>query len=241
MKKTMSLLLMSVMCTFGTYALAGSGREDSVARLQSSVEVLHAVMATPDKGIPEEVLSDAKCILVVPNLIKGGFIFGGTHGRGVASCRTAEGWSAPAFVSVGGGSWGLQIGVEGVDLIMLVMNDQGFQHLLSSKFELTGEGSVAAGPVGRHASAGTDWKMNTEMLTYSRSKGMFAGLTLEGAVVEQDNDSTRAIYGKHMMFRNILSGKATTPKSAEAFLKAVSDAGRQARIAEAKEAREDKK
>jgi lipid-binding SYLF domain-containing protein len=241
MKKTMSLLLMSVMCTFGTYALAGSGREDSVARLQSSVEVLHAVMATPDKGIPEEVLSDAKCILVVPNLIKGGFIFGGKHGRGVASCRTAEGWSAPAFVSVGGGSWGLQIGVEGVDLIMLVMNDQGFQHLLSSKFELTGEGSVAAGPVGRHASAGTDWKMNTEMLTYSRSKGMFAGLTLEGAVVEQDNDSTRAIYGKHMMFRNILSGKATTPKSAEAFLKAVSDAGRQARIAEAKEAREDKK
>ena len=135
----------------------------------------------------------------------------------------------------------MQIGVEGVDLVMLVMNDQGFQHLLSSKFELTGEGSVAAGPVGRHASAGTDWKMNTEMLTYSRSKGVFAGLTLEGAVVEQDNDSTRAIYGKHMMFRNILSGKATTPKSAEAFLKAVSDAGRQARIAEAKEAREDKK
>ena len=175
--------------------------------MQKSVDVLHAIMATPDKGIPEEVLSGAKCILVVPDLIKGGFIFGGKHGRGVASCRTSNGWSAPAFVSVGGGSWGLQIGIEGVDLVMLVMNDQGFQHLLSSKFELTGEGSVAAGPVGRHASAGTDWKMNTEMLTYSRSKGVFAGLTLEGAVVEQDNDSTRAIYGRHMMFRNILSGK----------------------------------
>jgi lipid-binding SYLF domain-containing protein len=235
MKKTMSLLLMSALGMFGTYAFAGSAREDSVARLQSSVDVIHAIMATPDKGIPEEVLNDAKCILVVPNLIKGGFIFGGKHGRGVASCRTAEGWSAPAFVSVGGGSAGLQIGIEGVDLVMLVMNDQGFQHLLSSKFELTGEGSVAAGPVGRHASAGTDWKMNTEVLTYSRSKGVFAGLTLEGAVVEQDNDSTRAIYGRHMEFRNILSGKVATPRSAEPFMRAIAEAREQARIAEAKE------
>ena len=235
MKKTMSLLLMSALGMFGTYAFAGSAREDSVARLQSSVDVIHAIMATPDKGIPEEVLNDAKCILVVPNLIKGGFIFGGKHGRGVASCRTAEGWSAPAFVSVGGGSAGLQIGIEGVDLVMLVMNDRGFQHLLSSKFELTGEGSVAAGPVGRHASAGTDWKMNTEVLTYSRSKGVFAGLTLEGAVVEQDNDSTRAIYGRHMEFRNILSGKVATPRSAEPFMRAIAEAREQARIAEAKE------
>ena len=235
MKKAMSVLLMSFMGLAGTYASAGSGREDTIDRLQKSVDVLHAIMTTPDKGIPEEVLSNAKCMLVVPDLIKGGFIVGGKHGRGVATCRTPEGWSAPAFVSVGGGSWGLQIGVEGVDLVMLVMNDQGFQHLLSSKFALTGEGSVAAGPVGRHASAGTDWKMNTEMLTYSRSKGVFAGLTLEGAVVEQDNDSTRSIYGKQMRFRNILSGKATTPRSADAFLKAVSEAGQQAKTAEAKE------
>lgn len=235
MKKTMSLLLMSCIGLIGTYAWAGSAREDTVDRLQKSVDVIQAIMSTPDKGIPEEVLNNAKCILVVPDLIKGGFIVGGKHGRGVATCRTPEGWSAPAFVSVGGGSWGLQIGVEGVDLVMLVMNDQGFQHLLSSKFELTGEGSVAAGPVGRHASAGTDWKMNTELLTYSRSKGVFAGLTLEGAVVQQDDDSTRAIYGKHMKFRNILSGKVSTPKSAEAFMKAVSDAGQQARIGEIKE------
>ena len=238
MKKAISLLLMSLMGMVGTYAWAGSNREDTVDRLQKSVDVLHAIMTTPDKGIPEEVLSNAKCILVVPDLVKGGFIIGGKHGRGVATCRTTDGWSAPAFVSVGGGSWGLQIGVEGVDLVMLVMNDQGFQHLLSSKFELTGEGSVAAGPVGRHASAGTDWKMNTEMLTYSRSKGVFAGLTLEGAVVQQDDDSTRAIYGKNMTFRKILSGKASTPKSADAFMKAVSEAGQQAHIAEA---REDKK
>ncbi len=235
MKKTLSLLLMSAVGLVGTYAFAGSAREDTVERMDRSVNVLHAIMATPDKGIPEEVLSKAKCILVVPDLVKGGFVFGGKHGRGVATCRTADGWSAPAFVSVGGGSWGLQIGIEDVDLVMLVMNDQGMQHLLSSKFELTGEGSVAAGPVGRHASAGTDWKMNTEMLTYSRSKGVFAGLTLEGAVVEQDNDSTRAIYGKHMMFRDILSGKATTPRSADAFLKAVSEAGQQAKVAEARE------
>jgi lipid-binding SYLF domain-containing protein len=238
MKKTISLLLLSLVGMAGTCAWAGSGREKTVERLQKSVDVLHAIMSTPDKGIPEEVLSGAKCILVVPDLIKGGFIFGGKHGRGVGSCRTSEGWSAPAFVSVGGGSWGLQIGVEGVDLVMLVMNDQGFQHLLSSKFELTGEGSVAAGPVGRHASAGTDWKMNTEMLTYSRSKGVFAGLTLEGAVVEEDNDSTHAIYGKDKAFRTILDGKTATPKGAEAFVHAVAEAGQQARIAEA---REDKK
>src|SRR5205823_4891777 len=204
---------MSSFGLFATFAWAASAREDSVARLQSSVDVLHSIMATPDKGIPEEVLSNAKCMVVVPDLIKGGFIFGGKHGRGIASCRTSSGWSAPAFVSVGGGSWGLQIGVEGVDLVMLVMNDQGFQHLLSSKFALTGEGSVAAGPVGRHASAGTDWKMNTQVLTYSRSRGAFAGITLEGAVIQQDDDSTRAIYGKHMMFRKILSGKVSTPES----------------------------
>jgi lipid-binding SYLF domain-containing protein len=235
MNKTIAVLLMGFMGVFGTFAFAGSARQDSVKRLDSSVDVLHAVMATPDKGIPEEVLSNAKCILVVPNLIKGGFIFGGKHGRGVASCRTAQGWSGPAFVSVGGGSAGLQIGIEGVDLVMLVMNDKGFQHLLSDKFELTGEGSVAAGPVGRHASAGTDWKMNTEVLTYSRSKGAFAGLTLEGAVIEQDNDSTRAIYGRHMEFRHILSGKVSVPRSADAFVKAVSEAGQQARLAEAKD------
>src|SRR5678810_831756 len=224
MKKALSVLLVSFMALFATFACAGSARQDSVARLQSSVDVLQAIMATPDKGIPEEVLSNAKCILVVPDLIKGGFIFGGKHGRGVASCRTSAGWSAPAFVSVGGGSWGLQIGVEGVDLVMLVMNDAGLQHLLSSKFQISGEGSAAAGPVGRHASAGTDWKMNAELLTYSRSKGAFAGLTLEGAVVEPDQDSTIAIYGKDKNFRDILMGSVATPPSAAPFLTAVKTA-----------------
>jgi lipid-binding SYLF domain-containing protein len=235
MKKIVSLMLMSFIGLAATSAWAGSTREDTVDRLQKSVDVLQQIMSTPDKGIPEEVLNGAKCIVIVPDLIKGGFVFGAKHGRGVATCRTANGWSAPAFISVGGGSWGLQIGVEDIDLVMLVMNDRGLQHLLSSKFELTGEGSVAAGPVGRHTSAGTDILMNTEVLTYSRSRGIFAGLTLEGAVVEQDNDSTRAIYGKHMMFRSILSGRVSTPASGQAFVNAVSEAGHQAHIAEARE------
>src|ERR1700728_3058682 len=230
MKKTISLLLMSLLGMVGTYAFAGSDREETIERMQKSVDVLQSIMSTPDKGIPEEVLSGAKCVVIVPNMIKGGFIFGAKHGRGVASCRTSEGWSAPAFVSVGGGSWGLQIGVEGVDLVMLVMNDRGLQHLLSSKFEMTGEGSVAAGAVGRHTSAGTDILLNTEVLTYSRSKGAFAGLTLEGAVVEQDNDSTRAIYRRPMTFRDILSGRVPTPPSGQAFVAAVSEAGHQSHV-----------
>jgi SH3 domain-containing YSC84-like protein 1 len=235
MKKAVSVLLMSLIGLVATYAWAGSAREDSLERLKLSTDVLKAIMAAPDNGIPEEVLDGAKCLIVVPDLIKGGFIFGGKHGRGVATCRTSNAWSAPAFVSVSGGSWGLQIGVEGVDLVMLVMNEQGLQHLLSSKFQLSGEGSGAAGPVGRHASAGTDWKLNTQMLTYSRSRGAFAGLTLEGAVVRQDDDSTRAVYGKNVPFRAVLSGKTATPEVAAEFMKAVFDASRQAHVAEAKQ------
>ena len=228
MKKTMSLLLISVVGMVGTYAWAGSAREDSVDRLQRSVTVLHAIMSTPDKGIPEEVLSNAKCILVVPDLIKGGFVFGGKHGRGVATCRTAEGWSAPAFVSVGGGSWGLQIGVEGVDLVMIIQNEKGMRQLLSSKFQIGGDASAAAGPVGRHASANTDWKMETEILTYSRARGAFAGLTLTGASIRRDDDSTEAIYGRHVSTKRILSGNVVIPQSANSFLDAVRNAKAQA-------------
>lgn len=202
---------------------AASGREDSIERLQASTEVMHSIFSAPDKGIPGSVMDSAKCVIVIPHLVKGGFLLGGKHGRGVATCRTPEGgWSAPAFVSVGGGSWGLQIGVEEVDLVMLIMNDRGLQHLLSSKFELSGEGAVAAGPVGRQAVAGTDWKLNTEVLSYSRTKGIFGGLTLEGAVVEQDNDSTYAIYDHEPTFRHVLSGSVPTPATADVFVKEVS-------------------
>lgn len=235
MKRSAMFVLIALFGVLGSLAWAGSAREDSVERLQNSAKVLTEIMSAPDKGIPEEVLDSAKCVVVVPHLIKGGFIVGGKHGRGVASCRTGSGWSAPAFVSVGGGSWGLQIGAEGVDLVMLVMNDRGLQHLLSSKFQISGEGSAAAGPVGRHASAGTDWKLNTEMLTYSRSKGAFAGLTLEGAVIEQDSDSTIAMYGKDVSFEKVLRGSVAAPADAASFMQAVSSSSRQAKVEEMKD------
>lgn len=227
--KMVSIAVASALILSTASAWATSGREDSIDRLQSATDVLHSIQGAPDRGIPDSVLNAAKCIVVVPNLIKGGFIFGAKHGRGIATCRTATGWSAPAFVSIGGGSWGLQIGVEEVDLIMLIMNDHGMQQLLSSKFELSGEGAVAAGPVGRQAVAGTDWKLNTEVLSYSRTKGIFAGLTLEGAVVEPDNDSTFAIYAHEPSFRRVLSGKVATPASAGIFLKEVNHIAMQAK------------
>ena len=220
--KIASFLIAGVLAVAGCNAWAASAHEDSAERLHAAGDVLHAIQSAPDHGIPSSVFDSAKCVIVVPNLIKGGFIFGGKHGRGVASCRTATGWSAPAFVSVGGGSWGLQIGVQDVDLIMLVMNDKGVQQLLASKFELSGEGSVAAGPVGRQAVAGTDWKLNTEILSYSRTKGIFGGLTLEGAVVEQDDDSTKAIYNAMPGFRSILRGDVPPPPEAAPFLQEVS-------------------
>jgi SH3 domain-containing YSC84-like protein 1 len=235
MKRHLVLVVVSLAALLGNLVWAGSAREDSTERLQNSAEVLKEIAAAPDKGIPEEVLERAKCMVVVPHLVKGGFIFGAKHGRGVAVCRTGEGWSAPAFISVGGGSWGLQIGAEGVDLVMLVMNDRGLRHLLSSKFEITGEGSAAAGPVGRHASAGTDWKLNTELLTYSRSRGIFAGLTLEGAVMQQDADSTTAIYGSDLPFKKILLGEVAATASAAPFLQAVADISHQSRAQEAEE------
>jgi len=231
--KIMPVLLVGAIALTGGNLWAASGRQDAVQRLQMSTDVIHSIMSAPDGGIPEEVMNSAKCIVVIPDLVKGGFVIGGEHGRGIASCRTADGWSAPAFVSVGGGSWGLQIGVEGVDLVMVVMNDRGLQDMLSSKFELSGAASASAGPVGRHASAGTDWKMNTEVLTYSRSHGVFAGITLNGAVVEQDADSTQAIYGRDASFRAILSGRVRAPRSTERFMRAVRQMGRTGRIAEA--------
>jgi lipid-binding SYLF domain-containing protein len=226
--KIVSIAIASALVLSTVNVWAASGREDSIERLQSATDVLHSIQGTPDHSIPDSVLNAAKCIVVVPNLVKGGFIFGAKHGRGIATCRTADGWSAPAFISVGGGSWGLQIGVEEVDLIMLVMNDRGLQHLLSSKFEMSGEGAVAAGPVGRQAVAGTDWTLNAEVLSYSRTKGIFAGLTLEGAVVESDNDSTFAIYDHEPTFRGVLSGKVVTPVTAEVFLKEVNHISMQA-------------
>jgi lipid-binding SYLF domain-containing protein len=224
------LLLTIVLCL--TSLSWANGREDATQRLTNAGTVLDEIMAAPDKGIPQEVIDNAKCIAVVPRMIKGGFIFGGKHGRGVATCRTSAGWSAPAFISVGGGSWGLQIGVEGVDLVMVVMNEQGMQRMLSNKFQVGGDASAAAGPVGRHASAGTDWKADSEILTYSRAKGLFAGISLTGAVVQEDEDSTRAIYHKMIPQRNILDGSVPAPAVASSFMAAVANTSHLARAAE---------
>jgi lipid-binding SYLF domain-containing protein len=200
---------------------AGSGREATVDRLDHAGAVLHEIMSAPDRGIPEEVLEHAKCVAVVPHMLKGGFVFGAENGRGVATCRTENGWSAPAFFTITGGSWGLQIGIEGVDLVMIIQDERGMQHLINSNFELGGDASAAAGPVGRHASADTDWKLNTEVLTYSRAKGAFAGLTLTGAAIRRDDDSTEAIYGHDVPTRRILHGEVAVPASAQSFLDAV--------------------
>ena len=225
MKKLMTFV---AVLSMSGMAWAGSGHEATIDRMDHAGAVLHEIMSAPDKGIPEEVLEHAKCIAVVPHLLKGGFIFGAENGRGVATCRTASGWSAPAFFTITGGSWGLQIGVEGVDLVMIIQNERGMQHLINSNFELGGDASAAAGPVGRHASADTDWKLNTEVLTYSRARGLFGVLTLTGAAIRRDDDSTEAIYGHDVSTHRILSGEVAAPASAGSFLEAVRNAKAQA-------------
>src|SRR5450631_2348203 len=223
--------------SLATLAFAGPGQQDAPARLQAAGVVMNEIMAAPDKGIPEEVLHGARCIAVIPDMAKAAFIVGGEHGRGVVTCRTGHGWSAPAFLSIGGGNFGFQAGGQSVDLVLLFMNDKGVQGLLSSKFELTGEASAAAGPVGRHASAGTDWKMNTEALSYSRTKGLFAGVAVDGAVIQQDNDSTKAFYGKNVPFAKTLSGNVHAPSGTDSFLAAVRAAENKAAAHEAAEAK----
>ena len=207
---------------------ADTDREATNDRLDHAGSVLREIMAAPDKGIPEEVLEHAKCIAVVPHMIKGGFVFGAQNGRGVATCRSANGWSAPMFFAITGGSWGLQIGLEGVDLVMIIQNERGMKQLLASKFQLGADASAAAGPVGRHASANTDWKLDAEILTYSRAKGAFAGLTLNGASIRHDEDSTRAIYGHDFSNARILKGGVSMPAAAHSFLDAVRSAKAQA-------------
>src|SRR3954469_22194579 len=211
------LALLLTLAMFTTAAYAGDDRTDDVSRLQSAATVLDEIMAAPDKGIPEEIVGSAKCIAIVPSMLKGGFVVGGAYGKGVASCKTEKGWSAPAFFTVEGGSFGLQIGGQAVDLVMIIMNDAGMQNLLQSKFKLGADASVAAGPVGRHAEGMTDWKMRAQVLTYSRARGVFAGLTLNGAVIHTDGDSFRAFYGRQVPNRTILMGRIATPEDGGVF------------------------
>jgi len=220
---TACLLVLSMTMMFSAVSSAADDKDQSdiSKRIENSAKVLDEIMATPDKAIPDKVMSDAKCIAVIPSMVKIAVGFGGNHGKGVATCRTAHGWSAPAPITITGGSWGLQLGGQAVDLVMIVTNEDGMQHLLSSHFKLGADASAAAGPVGRDAGADTDVKMRAEVLTYSRARGLFAGVDLSGAALTQDKDETRLLYGSFVPFEDILDGKVRPTASSAVFLSAV--------------------
>jgi len=226
------LTLGSVVLILASMSWAADDEKDQSdigKRIVKSAEVLNEIMATPDKAIPDKVMDHSKCIAVVPSIVKIAVGIGGEHGKGVVTCRTGKGWSAPAPISITGGSWGLQLGGQAIDLVMVVTNDQGMQHLLASKFKLGADASAAAGPVGRDTAADTDASMRAEVLTYSRARGVFAGIDLHGAVVKQDKDETALLYGKTIPFNEILDGKVTPTASSEPFLTAVRKYSGQAR------------
>ena len=212
------LLIVTALTVFVTLPALASDREDDVNRTQRSAQVFREIMNTPDQGIPQELLESVKCIAIIPGDVKFAFIFGGNYGRGLATCRTGHGWSAPMFVAIEGGSVGYQIGGSSTDIVMLFMNDHALKSLLSDKFKLGADASVAAGPVGRNAAAGTDLKLNAEILSYSRSKGVFIGVSLNGAVVQADKSGDKAMYGDDVNRHEILDGKVAVPASAQALV-----------------------
>jgi lipid-binding SYLF domain-containing protein len=199
-------------------AWAADSAEKAQARINAAGVILQQIQLAPDQGIPQNLLASASCVAVVPTMLNGGFVLGLRYGRGVASCRTAKGWSAPAFFLAWGGSFGPQFGAQGSDVIMLIMNDNGMTQLLSSKFAVGAQASATAGPVGRQTIAETDWKMRAEVLSYSRSRGVFAGATLEHGTIRQDKDSTRAFYGRMVPFNTLLTGEVEPPAAAYPLL-----------------------
>ncbi len=249
MKKLLAVLVLSLLAMVGcaqrrnsaqsggaaAQGKATGAKAEAIDRLNDSAQILKELSSAPDNNIPDSVLKDAKCVAVVPSMVKGGFVFGGQHGRGVATCRTGHGWSAPAFFTVTGGSWGAQIGAEAVDLVMVFMTDQGAKDLMSSKFKLGAEGGIAAGPVGREASANTDIAMKSGVLTYSRTHGLFAGLDLSGAVVKQDEESQSAFYPDGANFASVLQGQVQPPTDARPFLASVRTSFHEAQNQEAGE------
>jgi SH3 domain-containing YSC84-like protein 1 len=203
-----------------THTKVASAKETE--RLAHATEIIQELSKTPDRGIPDEIVSKARCVAVVPGLKKGAIGFGGQYGQGLTTCRTSKGtWSAPAPIRMAGGSWGLQIGGSSSDIVMVAMNDKGMQDLLNAKFKIGADASAAAGPVGRHAQAGTDWKLDSELLTYSRSKGLFAGIALDGTEVSQNDEDTAALYGHVIPFRTILSGQVPPPAEAKQFVQTI--------------------
>ena len=209
------------LCLTFTCSASAASREDLQDRIDAAKQVLDQVMAAGDRSIPMNILEQATCVGVVPGLIKGAFVFGAQYGQGVVTCRTGHGWSAPVFIRMAGGSWGLQIGGQSTDLVLVAVNEHGFQDLLKNKFKIGGDASASAGPVGRHAQAATDWKLGSELLTYSRSKGLFAGIDLDGTSVSQNQDDTDAFYGAPHTFQEILKGNVLPPDGAKPFLRTV--------------------
>ena len=192
-------------------------------RLQKAAEDLNELINAGDHGIPQTVLADANCVAIIPKFIKGGFVVGAAHGKGVATCRNeANRWSAPAFFTLTGGSFGPQIGVSNVDLVLLFMDEQGARKLLSNNWKIGADAGIAAGPFGRDASASTSAKFNTGILTYSRAKGVFIGATLNGANVRADQDAIRSFYGRDYSFRELLTGQVHPPEAAQPFLAEIS-------------------
>jgi lipid-binding SYLF domain-containing protein len=212
------LLIVTSLVVFVTLSAVASDREDDVSRTHKAAQVFREIMNAPDQGIPNDLLDSAKCIAIIPGDVKFAFIFGGSYGRGLATCRTGHGWSAPMFVAIDGGSVGYQIGGSSTDLVMLFMNNHALQILMSDKFKIGADASVAAGPVGRNAAAGTDLKLTAEILSYSRTKGVFAGVSLDGAVMQADKSGDKAMYGDNVDRHEILSGKVPVPDSARSLL-----------------------
>lgn len=219
MKKAIATVCLSFLLT--CTAFAASTRDDLQSRIDAARVVLDQIMGAKDRTIPIDILRQATCIAVVPGMVKGAFLVGAQYGQGVVTCRTGKGWSAPVFIRMAGGSFGFQIGGQATDLILVAVNDRGMQDLLKSKFKIGGDASAAAGPVGRQGDAATDWKMNAELLSYSRAKGLFAGIDLDGTSVSQNREDTELYYGGPEDFNNVLRGNVPVPAGAVPFVRDV--------------------
>jgi lipid-binding SYLF domain-containing protein len=221
MKQVTSILTAATLCLGTSLAFAQGDHAKDDERLTAAAAVIEEVMATPDKGIPQTILAGAHCVVVIPSYKKGAFVVGAQYGQGVATCRTPVGWSAPVFVKLEGGSYGFQIGGQATDLVLVAMNKNGLEDMLKAKVKLGADAAASAGPVGRNAQAGTDWKLNAEFLTYSRSKGLFAGLDLDGTILSQNADDTRAFYGANIPFEAVLHGSQPVPPAARPFIRTI--------------------
>ena len=221
--KQFAAVMTAVALTVGAcqVSFAETDKAKLAERLSDARSVIDEIMATPDKGIPQSILAGASCVVVIPKYKKGAFLVGAQYGQGAATCRTGHGWSAPVFVQLAGGSFGWQIGGQSTDLVLVAMNHDGLEKMLTNKFKLGADAAASAGPVGRNAQAGTDWKLNAEFLTYSRSKGLFAGLDLDGTVLSQNEDDTRTVYGSNVPFKTVLNGDVPTPPAARPFVRTV--------------------